>query len=206
MELGTLDLGQGIQGHMALHAYPQCHGTCSPLDLPRTHTSSSFPPPKQSDATQENRTQALSISDVEYLLFCADIPELFDDIPRYKFRAISQNSRGSTDKSWKRSTDATDGAQNSRVDIFETEVKEQVASILNRHLQWWKSHEDSLVSWTSSPLFHLHAKSKNRSTFDDIHLCIIDTNYFPKAVFLHDIDLTKAYASFDTYLAEFRGL
>ncbi|KAH6714588.1 hypothetical protein BKA61DRAFT_605536 [Leptodontidium sp. MPI-SDFR-AT-0119] len=54
------------------------------------------------------------------------------------------------------------------------------------HPQWWKGHEDNLVSWTSSLLFalvyifHLHANSNDRSAFDDIHLCIIDTNQFLK--------------------------
>ena len=43
-----------------------------------------------------------------------------------------------TDKSWTRSMDATDRAQNSRVDIFAREDKKRVSSMLNRHLQWWR--------------------------------------------------------------------
>jgi len=62
---------------------------------------------------------------------------------------------------------------------------------MNKHLQ------DSLVPWTSSLLFalvymlDLHANSKDKSAFDDTHLCIIDTNQFRKASFLRDIDLIK---------------
>lgn len=133
--------------------------------------------------------QALSISNPEYLLFCpssenAWLREKFDDIPRYLFRVFTPNSRGTADESWTRSMDATDAAQNSRVDRFARENKRRVASMLNRHLQWWKGHEDNLVSWTSSLLFapvyifHLHANSNDRSAFDDLYLCIIDTNKF----------------------------
>ncbi|CZT14014.1 uncharacterized protein RAG0_17818 [Rhynchosporium agropyri] len=157
--------------------------------------------------------QALSISNPEYRrLFCPDNPELFDDIPRYLFRVVTPKSRGTTDKSWTRSMDATDGAQNSRVDIFARENKIQVASMLNRHLQWWKGDEDNFVSWTSSLLFalvyifHLHANSNDRSPFDDINVCIIDTNQIPKAVFLRDMDLIKAYSSSNKELAKFQGL
>lgn len=161
--------------------------------------------------------QALSISDPEYLLFCpssenAWLREKLDDIPRYLFRVFTPNSRGTTDESWTRSMDATDAAQNSRVDIFAREDKEGVASMLNRHLQWWKGHEDNFVSWTSSLLFalvyifHLHANLNDRSAFDDIYLCIIDTSKFPKGIFLRDMDLIQAYSSFDADLENFKGL
>jgi len=108
--------------------------------------------------------------------------------------------------------DARFGKENYKVDIFERENKQQVASMLNRHLQWWEGHEDNLVSWTSSLLFalvyifHLHANSRDGSAFDDIFLCIIDTKQFPKAVFLRDMDLIKAYFPLDADLKRMQNL
>jgi hypothetical protein len=71
--------------------------------------------------------------------------------------------------------------------------------------------EDNLVSWTSSLLFaiayifHLHANSRDGSTFN-ISLCIVDTTGFPKRVFLRDMDLIRAYCSFDEDLQNFERL
>ncbi|KAH6714553.1 hypothetical protein BKA61DRAFT_723336 [Leptodontidium sp. MPI-SDFR-AT-0119] len=135
--------------------------------------------PEMADALQ-----ALSLSDPEYLLFnpnneSAWLQEKFDDIPRYLFRVFTPKSRGTTNESWTKSMDATDRAQNSRVDIFARENKKRVASMPNRHLQWWRGCEDNLISWTSSLLFtlvyifHLRANSNDRSTFDDIYLCAL---------------------------------
>ncbi|KAL7940626.1 hypothetical protein V8C42DRAFT_356130 [Trichoderma barbatum] len=108
--------------------------------------------------------------------------------------------------------DATHATKNSRVDIFARGDNEQVASMLNTHLRWWKSPEDNLLSWTSSLLFalvyifHLHANSTDGPAFDDIFLCTIDTTMFPKAVFLRDMDLIQVYLSFNTSLNGFNGL
>jgi len=59
----------------------------------------------------------------------------------------------------------------------------------------WKQGSDNLVSWTSSLpfalvyMFHLHAN-------------IADTTRLPRGVFLRDLDLIRAYNSFDADLAE----
>ncbi|CZR58862.1 uncharacterized protein PAC_08754 [Phialocephala subalpina] len=161
--------------------------------------------------------QALSLSDPEYLLFCpssekAWLWEKFNDIPRYLFRVFTPNSRGTTNGAWTKSMDARNATQNSRVDIFARESKEQMAGMLNRHLRWWEGSEDNLVSWTSSLLFalvyifHLHANSRDGSAFDDISLCIIDTTKFPKAVFIRDMDLIQVYFPFNAALENFKGL
>ncbi|TVY92340.1 hypothetical protein LAWI1_G001767 [Lachnellula willkommii] len=86
------------------------------------------------------------------------------------------------------------------------------AWLQERHLRWQEGDEDNLVSWTSSLLFalvyvfHLHANYRDNSAFDDINLCIIDTDKFPKAVFLRDMDLIQVYSPFDADLKNFKGL
>jgi hypothetical protein len=161
--------------------------------------------------------QALSLTDPEYLLFCPSSKEVwlrekFDDIPRYLFRVFTPNSRGRTDKTWTKYIDARSGNNNYKVDIFARENKQQVASMLNSHLQWWESREDNLVSWTSSLLFaliymfHLHANSRDGSAFDEIYFCFIDTKKFPKAVFLRDMVLIKVYFPLNAELESFQHL
>lgn len=90
--------------------------------------------PKMTDALQ-----AFSLSDPEYLLFCPDGEEAwlrksFDNIPRYLFRVFTPKSRGTTDRTWTKSMDATFGNENYKVDIFARENKQRVASMLNRYL------------------------------------------------------------------------
>ncbi|KAF8857697.1 hypothetical protein BDZ45DRAFT_674587 [Acephala macrosclerotiorum] len=108
--------------------------------------------------------------------------------------------------------DARNATQNSRVDIFARENKEQVAGMLHRHLRWLEGSEDNLVSWTGSLLFtlvyifHLHANSRDGSAFDDISLRIIDTTKFPKAVFIRDMDLLQVYFPFNAAPENFKGL
>ncbi|KAG9242212.1 hypothetical protein BJ878DRAFT_184442 [Calycina marina] len=161
--------------------------------------------------------QALSLSDPEHLLFYpggenAWLWEKFNDIPRYLFRVFTPKSRGETNRIWTKSMDARDGNQNSRVDIFARESKEQVAGMLYRHLRWLPGPEDNLVSWTSSMLFalvyifHLRANTRNGSAFDDISLCIVDTTEFPKEVFIRDMDLIRAYLQYNADLEGFKSL
>jgi hypothetical protein len=84
--------------------------------------------------------------------------------------------------------------------------------MLNRHLRWWEGAEDNLVSWTSSLLFalvyifHLHANERDGSAFEDIFLCVVDTTLFPPGVFLQDLDLIRAFRTFDWQLADFENL
>lgn len=135
----------------------------------------------------------------------------FDDIPRYLFRVFTPKSCGATDKSWTVSKDARNASPTSQVDILARVDNGQVARMLNRHLRWWEG-DDNLVSWTSSLLFalvyifHLHANLRDGSSFSDIYLCIIDTTSFSKGVFLRDVDLIRAYGSFDADLRNFEVL
>lgn len=68
------------------------------------------------------------------------------------------------------------------------------------------------MSWMSSLLyalvyvFYLHAKVYDIKTFDQIHVCVIDTSEFAKGVFLRDLDLIRAYRSFNTQLYSFEEL
>ncbi|KAL2037216.1 hypothetical protein N7G274_010079 [Stereocaulon virgatum] len=161
--------------------------------------------------------QTLSLSDPEYLLFCpsgdeAGLREKFNDIPRYLFRVFTPKSCGMTDTSCTRALDASYAPEKSRVDIFARQDKEQMASMLYRHLRWKEGSEDNFVSWTSSLLFaliyifHLHANDRDGSAFDNIFLCTIDTTKVPKEVFLLNLDLIEAYSPFDADLENFKDL
>jgi hypothetical protein len=159
------------------------------------------------------------LSEPEYLLFnpIGDklwLREKFDDIPCYLFRVLTPNSESTTDRFWVKSKDAKYSSANSRVDILSRSHNRQVASMLNRHLRWWGKDEDldNLVSWTSSLLFALqyifyrHVDSRDGSSLDRIHLCVVDTASFPKGVFLRDMDLIDTYRSFDPNLLDLEGL
>jgi hypothetical protein len=109
--------------------------------------------------------------------------------------------------------DATDGNPKARVDIFSRDGEQKkVADMLSRHLRWWRGDEDNLVSWTSSLLFalvyifHLRANVLDRSSFEAIFLCVVDTTLFPPGVFLRDLDLIRAFRAFDPKLNAFGNL
>jgi len=133
------------------------------------------------------------------------------EVPRYLFRVFTPNSRGYTDMLWAKSMDARDGKSTSSLDIFARDDK-RVAEMLNLHLRWWKGFGDNLVSWTSSLLFaivyifYLHASVKDGSDFNDISLCVLDTTDLPKGVLLRDMDLIRAYSSFNNGLRQFELL
>lgn len=162
--------------------------------------------------------EALSLSESrEYLLFRPNnekawLRETFKDTPRYLFRVFTPRSAGMTDHLWTKSMAARNGKKNSTIDVFARDNDTGVADMLNTHLRWWKHFEDNFVSWTSSLLFalvyifHLHANLGDRSAFEDIYLCIIDTTKFSQGVFLRDMDLIKAYSQFNEKLAEFEVL
>jgi len=86
--------------------------------------------------------------------------------------------------------------------------------MLNRHLRWRGKDGDSdnLVSWTSSLLFALQyifyrqTDSRDGSPLDHIYFCVIDTTRFPEGVFLRDLDLIRAYQSFDAKLQNLEEL
>ncbi|PCD21511.1 hypothetical protein AU210_016472 [Fusarium oxysporum f. sp. radicis-cucumerinum] len=165
----------------------------------------------------QNQLQNLSVVDPECLPFRPTgnferRHETFDAVPRYLFRVFTPKSQGKTDESWTKSMDARYEVADSRVDIFARANKQRTAEMLYRHLRWWKGPDDNLVSWTSSLLFalvyifYLHANTRDGSTFGNIHLCVVDTSSFPEAVFLRDVDLIRAYRSFDSRLWNFEGL
>lgn len=158
-----------------------------------------------------DRLETLHISEPEYLLYNPDEDRLwlrqkFDSIPRYLFRVSSPCSDGwSTDRLWVRSKAGRHGRAIRNKDIF-TQNNNVVAKMLNVHLRWWGRSDDlddNFVSWTSSLLFacqyifYRHREERDESSLDDIQLCIIDTLAYPQGVFLRDMDLIRAYRSFD---------
>ncbi|KAL5092170.1 hypothetical protein Trisim1_002058 [Trichoderma cf. simile WF8] len=159
----------------------------------------------------------LNLDDADHLSFLplGEIErrgEQFDEVPRYLFRVFSAYSQGSTNMNWVKSLDAKNETADSNVDLFSRD-KIQAAEMVNRHLQWSREGtKDNLVSWTNSLLyalvyvFFLHAKVDDIQTFDQIHVCVIDTSEFPKGIFLRDLDLIRAYRSFNTQLDNFEEL
>lgn len=87
------------------------------------------------------------------------------------------------------------------MDIFARKDKGQVGRMLNRHLRWWEG-DNNLISRTSSLLFAL----VYGSSFDEINLCIIDIEQFSRGVLIRDMDLIRAYHSFDAGLQDFEKL
>ncbi|KAL6695679.1 hypothetical protein J3F84DRAFT_341301 [Trichoderma pleuroticola] len=165
----------------------------------------------------EEQLRGLNLDGADHLLF---LPlekierrgEQFDEVPRYLFRVFTKYSQGSTDLTWAKSIDAKNGSADSNVDLFSRD-KTWAAKMVNGHLQWSTTvTKDNLVSWTSSLLyalvyvFYLHAKVRDIQTFDQIHVCVIDTSEFPKGVFLRDLDLIRAYRSFNAQLYRFEEL
>ncbi|KAI8710434.1 hypothetical protein NCS52_01573600 [Fusarium sp. LHS14.1] len=167
--------------------------------------------------TLQNQLQNLNLVDPEFLPFSPTEAAkrqhgTFDDVPRYLFRVFTPKSQGITDTSWTKSMDARYGAKNSWVDVFSRADQKHTAQMLHRHLQWWEGPDDNLVSWTSSLLFaltyifHLRANTRDRSTFGNIYLCVIDTSSFPDGAFVRDMDLIRFYRSADEGLREFERL
>ncbi|KAI0006979.1 hypothetical protein F4779DRAFT_537533 [Xylariaceae sp. FL0662B] len=163
-----------------------------------------------------DKLQDLDLSEPACLLFCptgekAWLRGKFNDIPRYLFRVFALNSDGATNRFWTKSKAARHGHANGRVDIL-TKGNNEAADMLNGHLRWSSGDGDNLVSWTSSLLFalqymfYLNTESRDRPPLNAIFLCVIDTTNFPKGVFLRDIDLIDAYASFNEDLEDFKAL
>ncbi|EGU75970.1 hypothetical protein FOXB_13513 [Fusarium oxysporum f. sp. conglutinans Fo5176] len=153
----------------------------------------------------QNRLQNLTVVDPECLPFrpAGDVEgrhETFYDVPRYLFRVFTPKSQGETDWSWTKSRDARYTNADSSVDIFARANRQRTAEMLNRHLRWWTGPDDDLVSWTSSlsfalvSIFYLQASTG------------FDTSSFPEAVLLRDMDLIRAYRSFDSSLWNLEGL
>ena len=144
-----------------------------------------------------NQLEDLNLTDAECLPFrpTEDVVRKFDEIPRSLFRVFTEKSCGTTNKTWAKSKDARDAAEDYSVDLFARDDKNRVADMISRHL-WWNEGSDNLVSWTSSLLFalvyifHRRANKRDRSIFDNISLCVIDTTCFLPGVFIRDMDLS----------------
>jgi hypothetical protein len=159
--------------------------------------------------------------EVEQLLFKPPLHSglaatALDGIPRYLFRVVTPYSDGTADETWVRSQSASQNKASSVVDIFhklDLEKRTVVARTLNLHLRWWPKDEldDNFVSWTSSLLFAIqyifyrHLSPKDRSSWEDIKLYVIDTAQFPKGTFLADMDLIHAFCEYDTTLGKNLG-
>lgn len=164
-----------------------------------------------------NQVQDLNLAEAECLPFrpTEDMVRTLgklDDIPRYLFRVFTPRSYGMTDRTWTKPIDAINAAADCKTDLFARVDKHKVAGMIYSHLKWLEGDNDNLVSWTSSLLFalvyifHLRANTRDRSTFDNIHLCIIDTTCFTDGVLIRDMDLIRAYRSFDSNLKDFEVL
>ncbi|KAL7944103.1 hypothetical protein V8C42DRAFT_327726 [Trichoderma barbatum] len=159
----------------------------------------------------------LNLTESEYLPFrpLGDIERCsggFGAIPRYLFRVFSPYSQGLTNMTWAKSMAATNRAVESTVDIFSNEDKTFTAKRIGRHLRWRNVPENNLVSWTSSVLralvyiFHLRAKTGITATLDQIHFCVIDTSDLSEGAFILDLDLIRAYRSYDADLRFYENL
>lgn len=164
-----------------------------------------------------DKIQGLALDDAEYLPFCPpdeikQTMEGFGNIPRYLFRVFTPKSGGITDKFWTKSLDASLSGKDHKTDIFARVDKRPVAKMINSHLRWQECTGDNLVSWTSSLLvalmyiFYLQATTWKKLTFDNIHLCVIDTNRFRRGAFLRDMDLIRAFKSFESDLTRLETL
>lgn len=100
-----------------------------------------------------------------------------------------------------------DNHPSATIDCFARTDKQEVAINRNYHLQWWDHDRptNNFVSWSSSLLFALqmicyranHSKDAPLK-YKDIQLCIIDTTKLSKDAFIRDLDLTRAFAPFDS--------
>lgn len=55
----------------------------------------------------------------------------------------------------------------------------------------------SIAYSLSCVIYHLRANERDGSTFEPIHMSIIDTSTFPDSVFLRDLDLVRCYRAYD---------
>ncbi|KAF2844502.1 hypothetical protein T440DRAFT_503007 [Plenodomus tracheiphilus IPT5] len=163
-----------------------------------------------------DRLGDLHLSQPKELLFCPKgdktrAKQSFPNNPRFLYRITTPKSRGQTTRSWTKSMDATLGRPSMNTDIFALDDN-CAGEMINHHLRWERSKTDNLVSWASSPLFllvyifHLHANSGNRSSFDDISFCIIDTTQFEAGTFIRDMVLMDLYSPYSTRLQEMKEL
>ncbi|KAJ3479331.1 hypothetical protein NLG97_g8345 [Lecanicillium saksenae] len=108
--------------------------------------------------------------------------------------------------------DARWKSANYMVDIFDRTPKFRTAEMIHRHLEWHEGADDNLVSWTSSLLFalvyifHLHANIRNRTEFQDIQLCVLDTSGLPDDAFIRDMDLVDAFQDEYQPLRDFKNM
>lgn len=83
------------------------------------------------------------------------------------------------------------------------EDKARIARQLDQHFRDRETDDDNFVSWTSSllvALTYIHTavlKSPKRS-LESINMLIADTWAYPKGVFIRDIEVIKAFASYST--------
>ncbi|OPB46323.1 hypothetical protein A0O28_0064440 [Trichoderma guizhouense] len=135
-----------------------------------------------------------------------------DETPRYLFRVFTPDSQGESGIHWVKSMAASDSLPCSMIDVFSIIDKQRAADLLARHLRWRKIPNGNLVSWTSSLLFalvyifHLRASIHNEATLDEIQLLVVDTAGLPKGAFMRDLDLMRAFRSFDLNLRNVEDL
>lgn len=131
-----------------------------------------------------------------------DLPELdraLDYVPRYLFRTYAPRSNGTTNETVVEALAAS--RPSGSIDLLQL-PRDRAATTLSNHLNWKApngSHDDNLMSWTSSLFFAIqHGLRRHHTDFDNpdfsnIRICIADTRKFPRGTFVKDLDLMEAY-------------
>lgn len=124
-----------------------------------------------------------------------------DPTPRYLYRVYDADTTGKTDEKWANSMDAETLEPDCGVHLYDRPDRE-VAVLLNEHLRWslTTSGKNNLVSWTDSlpfaltyAIFRIYHRRCKATTFDEICLCVVDTNQLPPRTFLKDMDVMGKY-------------
>lgn len=149
---------------------------------------------------------------------CPDGPTLFyppasrlpqcrlADVPRYLFRAFDHGSTGRNDHNIVASVDSISARSCcSKVDLF-SRTKEEATRMLRRHLTKACFKEevddaDNLMSWSSSLLFVIQyaiwRRGQRGCDPDEVKICVVDTEKFPRGQFARDMSLLRAYRATD---------
>lgn len=145
-------------------------------------------------------------------LFDPDSSHLFSSfdfhlntIPRYIFRTFDSKSFGRTDDVVVASPANESGTVSSRIDIL-SQNESFAMSVVDRHMNPWRvknyeSHKpDNLMSWTSSFLYAIqyafYRRYHHGCDSEDIKICVVDTDKFPRGQFVHAKRLLEAFYRF----------
>ncbi|KAJ6438399.1 phospholipid-translocating P-type ATPase, flippase [Purpureocillium lavendulum] len=146
----------------------------------------------------------------------------FDNVPRYLFRLHAPSSRGETTTRHVASAAAASPrrprsapARAARRDVFAAEQPPaRAAGLVADHLRWRSGAPAlrNLVSWSASLLVVLqHGLRRYRARRDGpdldlglgcLRVLVVDTRRLPRAAFVRDLDLVRAFAAHSDDLAD----